>query len=179
MRTLHCCSTCFPLPPLVPPIQLSAALFFFWHSALRHYTRKVLTFLFLQHYAWHNYSYSLLCFNMIVLGLWFSTKIHPNFFLTLIQYLVALTWKWFYHLLQLNFIVISPLVWTGIYFPMPADFSLFSNVHCENHQYLRKWIVSPSSPLLKNPPTSSYSPPSSPRISSWQFPWRPEIFVLF
>ena len=52
--------------------------------------------------------------------------------------------------------------------------------HCEQHWYLRKWIVPPSSPLLQNPPASSYNPPSSPsRINSWQFPQIIEIFVLF
>ena len=42
-----------------------------------------------------------------------------------------------------------------------------------------KRIVPPLSPLLQNPPASSYSPSSSTRISSWQFPWIPKIFVPF
>ena len=57
--------------------------------------------------------------------------------------------------------------------------SLVSPFHCELHRYLRKQIVWPSSPLLKNPPASRYSPPSPPRVSSWQIPQRPEIFVPF
>ena len=53
--------------------------------------------------------------------------------------------------------------------------------HCEQHQYLRKQIIPPFplSPLLQNPPTSSYSQSSPPRISSWQFPRIPKIFVPF
>ena len=45
------------------------------------------------------------------------------------------------------------------------DFLLVSHFHCE-HQYLRKRIIPPLSPLPQNPMASSYSPSSPSRTSS-------------
>ena len=59
------------------------------------------------------------------------------------------------------------------------DILLVSRFHCEQHQYLRKRIVSPLSSLLQNHLASSYPPSSPPRISSQHPPRIPKIFVLF
>ena len=59
------------------------------------------------------------------------------------------------------------------------DFLLVSRFHCEHHQFWRKQIVPPLSPLLQNPLTSSYSTALPSRIYSWTCPQLPEILVLF
>ena len=60
------------------------------------------------------------------------------------------------------------------YFPLVSHFCCEHNINTwGNGSIILK------SPLLQNPPASSYSPPSLPRLSSRQFPWLPEIFVTF